>query len=43
MNRIISSPDDNYVFSVGEEGELIIYEVKEKDLKVKIEFPDYSE
>ena len=30
INKIVASPDDHYIFSVGEEGELVIYEIKDK-------------
>jgi len=29
--------DDNYIFTVGEEGAVIIYEVKDKDSKIKLD------
>lgn len=36
INKLIASCDDNYLFSVGEEGEFICYEFKDKDSKIKI-------
>ena len=43
INKLIASCDDNYLFSVGEEGEFICYEFKDKESKIKIEIPDLSE
>lgn len=35
--------DDNYVFSTGEDGSFVVYEVRDKDCKVKTEILDPSE
>jgi len=37
ITRMKVSFDDNYIFTVGEEGAVIIYEVKDKDSKIKLD------
>jgi hypothetical protein len=40
---MVVSFDDNCIFSVGEDGEFICYELKDKEVKNKVEMPDLSE
>ncbi len=43
INQMVISFDDNYIFSVGQEGQFICYEFKDKESKNKVEIPDLSE
>ncbi len=37
IRKLKVSFDDNYIFSAGDDGAIIIYEVKEKDAKIKLD------